>query len=506
MTATDPPLTVEVAAPLTKRQLYVMFAGVMTGMALAALDGTIVNTALSTIVGELGGVTAYTWVGTAYLLTSTAATPLFGKLSDLYGRRLLFEIAIGTFVVGSLLCGLAQDMTQLVLARGVQGIGGGGLFALTFTIIGDAVSPRERGRYVGFITSVFTVCSVIGPLLGGFFVDHLTWRWIFLVNVPLGAIAMAVSHRALRLPFVRQQRAVDYVGATLVVGAVTALVLMLSWTSDEFGWTSTATVAMGVLTVVLTTVFVWWEGRTPEPIIPLRLLRIDVVRTVVPLVAIATGVMFGANAFLPLFLQGVTGVSPTRSGLLLIPFAVGVAASATIIGRRTTQTGRYKRWPILGSASASLGLCCFLLLDDTATGLAVALVGMVLLGIGLGGIMPTGTLAVQNAIEWQDLGAGTSLVTFMRSLGGAVGLAAYGAVFNANLDPTVPTELIRAPREIRNLPPVQREQALDALASAITSTFRWALPVMLGALLLSFFVPERPLRGTSAMQRGHGGN
>jgi EmrB/QacA subfamily drug resistance transporter len=503
VTATDPALTTDGAAPLTKRQLYVMFAGVMTGMALAALDGTIVNTALTTIVGELGGVTAYAWVGTAYLLTSTAATPLFGKLSDLYGRRLLFEIAIGTFVVGSLLCGVAQDMTQLVVARGVQGVGGGGLFALTFTIIGDAVSPRERGRYVGFITSVFTVCSVIGPLLGGFFVDHLTWRWIFLVNVPLGAVAMAVSHRALRLPFVRQQRAIDYVGAALVVGAVTALVLALSWTSDEFGWTSGATLGLGILTVVLTTAFVWWEGRTPEPIIPLRLLHIDVVRTVVPLVAIATGVMFGANAFLPLFLQGVTGVSPTQSGLLLIPFAVGVAGSATLIGRRTTATGRYKIWPIVGTASASVGLCCFLLLDDSALGIAAALVGMVFLGVGLGGIMPTGTLAVQNAIEWQDLGAGTSLVTFMRSLGGAVGLAAYGAVFNANLDSNVPNELVRAPREIRNLPPAQRDQALDVLANAIVSTFRWALPVMLGAFVLSFFVPERPLRGTSAMQRGH---
>ena len=281
-TLTSTPMGVEI----TKRQLYLVFAGVISGLALSALDGTIVNTALATIVGELGGIKYYAWVGTAYMLTSTTSTPLFGKLSDLYGRRRLFQAAIVIFATGSVLCGIAQSMWQLVVARGVQGIGGGGLMAVAFAIIGDVVAPRERGKYMGLITSIFTFSSVVGPLIGGFIVDNTSWRWIFLVNVPVAMVAIAITNKSLRLPFARQQRKVDFLGATLLVFSVTTLLLGLSWTGDEYGWLSAPTIAFFAAAIVGTVAFIRWEAVAPEPIIPLSMLRIDTVKVVVPLMKI----------------------------------------------------------------------------------------------------------------------------------------------------------------------------------------------------------------------------
>jgi EmrB/QacA subfamily drug resistance transporter len=492
-------------APLSRRQIHTIFAGIMTGLALSALDGTIVNTALTTIVGDLGGLDAYTWIGTSYLLTTTAATPLFGKLSDLYGRRQMFQAAIVTFMIGSLACALAPSMSHLVMARALQGIGGGGLGAMAFVIIGDVVPPRERGRYVGFITSVFAVASVAGPLLGGFFVEHLSWRWIFLVNVPLGVVALVVTTSALRLPLARREHVIDWVGSASLVLAVSALVLGLSWSAGHYGWSHPATVGLLVAAAVLTGVFIWWERRAREPILPLRLFGNDTFRVSMPMMLAVGAVMFGSAAFLPLFLQGVTGVSPTASGLLLLPLMAGVTVAAIAAGRLTTRTGRYRLWPILGSALGAVGLLGLSFLDDSGRGLAVGLVAMTILGAGLGMIMPTSTLAVQNAVDWQDLGIATSMVTFFRSLGGVVGLAAFGAIMNARIDGRIDAALVQAPREIRDLPEDVRTTVLDVLADGITTVFKAAVPLMLIALVLACRIREIPLRETAPVQDGAGG-
>jgi EmrB/QacA subfamily drug resistance transporter len=485
---------------ITKRQLYMVFGGVISGLALSALDGTIVNTALATIVGELGGIKYYAWVGTAYMLTSTTSTPLFGKLSDLYGRRILFQAAIIIFAIGSVLCGISQTMWQLVVSRGVQGIGGGGLLAVAFAIIGDVVAPRERGKYMGLITSIFTFSSVVGPLLGGFIVDNTSWRWIFLVNVPVAAVAIVITNKALKLPFVRQPRKVDFMGAALLVFAVTSLLLGLSWTGDEYGWTSTPTLAFFAAAIVGTVLFIRWEAKAPEPIIPLSMLTIDTVKVVVPLMILIGAVFYGANAFMPLFLQGVTGVSATNSGLLLVPMAVSVAITATWVGRITSRTGTYKMWSPLGCAVSVVGFGMASFLDSSNGYVYLAMAASFILGIGMGMIMPTGTLAVQNAVEPKEMGTASSVVVFMRQLGGAVGLAAYGALFANQLNGRIDPELVQAPRMIRELPSPVREQALDALTHAIVIVFRAAVPLVVIGFVVALAMPNRPLRSAPAMK------
>jgi EmrB/QacA subfamily drug resistance transporter len=496
--------TAAASAPLTKRQLYTVFAGIMTGIALSALDTNIVGVALPTIVGDLGGLSQIAWVGTAYLLTSTAATPLFGKLSDLYGRRELFQVAIATFVAGSLACGLSRTMLQLVLARGLQGVGGGGLMAMSFVIIGDVVPPRERGRYVGLITSVFALCSVAGPLIGGFFVDHLTWRWIFVINVPLGVVAMVVTSSALRLPFTRRQHRVDFLGAALLIAAVTSLILMATWAGEgKYSWGSPVTIGLGGASLVLGGVFVWWETKAAEPIVPMRLFDNEIVRVIVPMMITMGSMMFGASSFLPLFLQAVDGVSATQSGLLLLPLMVGVTIASISTGRVTAITGRYKVWPIVGTALAVIGtiLLATGLTPDTSR--AYVGVAMLCIGLGFGCTMPTATLAVQNSVHWRDLGVASALVSFFRSLGGAVGLAVYGAVFNARITSSgIDERLLQAPSQIEDLPPSTRDPVITALADAVQFLFVVSVPVVAVAFALSWFVKEIPLRETSAIQSG----
>ncbi|SCL17575.1 drug resistance transporter, EmrB/QacA subfamily [Micromonospora rhizosphaerae] len=433
-------------------QIRLLMFGLMTGMLLAALDQTIVGTALPTIVGELGGINHYSWVVTAYLLASTASTPLYGKMADLYGRRPVFIFSIGTFLLGSLLAGLSQNMTQLIVTRGVQGLGAGGLMTLAFTIISDVVSPRERGRYQGLFGAVFGISSVAGPLVGGYFAET-NWRWIFYINVPLAILAIVVCYHVMRLiPFERREHAIDWLGAGLLVAGVSCLLLALSWGGNRYAWSSGVIIGLFVAGAVFGVLFVLQEARVPEPILPLRLFR-QATFTLANLAGFVLGlVMFGSIIFIPLYLQIVKGASPTRSGLLMLPMMAGIIFTSVLTGRAMSQIGRYKWFPVTGSVVLLAGMLLFTRLH-VETSLWVAFGFMVVIGVGLGLCMQSLILAVQNAVAPRDLGAGTSSATFFRSLGGSFGVAILGAVLSSQLTGQLADRL---PGAIAQLPPDQR--------------------------------------------------
>ncbi|MGC5017072.1 MDR family MFS transporter [Micromonospora sp. DT47] len=437
---------------LNTRQIRLLMFGLMTGMLLAALDQTIVGTALPTIVGELGGINHYSWVVTAYLLASTASTPLYGKMADLYGRRPVFLFSIGTFLLGSLLAGLSQDMTQLIVTRGIQGIGAGGLLTLAFTIISDVVSPRERGRYQGLFGAVFGVSSVAGPLVGGYFAET-NWRWIFYINVPLAILAIVVCYHVMRLiPFERREHAIDWIGAGLLVAGVSCLLLALSWGGTQYAWGSGVIVGLFVAGAVLGVLFVLQEARVPEPILPLRLFRSATFALANSAGFVLGLVMFGSIIFIPLYLQIVKGASPTRSGLLMLPMMAGIIVTSVLTGQAMSRIGRYKWFPVAGSVVLLAGMLLFTRLQ-VDTSLWVAFGYMVVIGVGLGLCMQSLILAVQNAVDVRDLGAGTSSATFFRSLGGSFGVAILGAVLSSRLTAQLADRL---PGAIAQLPPDQR--------------------------------------------------
>ena len=505
------PVAAAAPVPLTHRQILVVFSGLMAGMLLAALDQTIVSTALPTIVGELGGLDHLSWVVTAYLLTTTASTPLYGKLSDIYGRRLMFQTAIVIFVIGSMLCGLSQGMLQLIVFRGIQGIGAGGLMAMAFAIIGDIISPRERGRYTGYLGAVFAVASVAGPLLGGFFVDNLSWRWVFYVNVPIGAVALVITSSVLRLPFVRRDHTIDFAGAGLLVAAVSTLLLALVWGGSEYPWGSSTIIGLFAASAVLTGLFLWWEHRAAEPILPLRLFRGRVFSTGVGLSFLLGGAMFGAIVFLPLFLQVATGASATNSGLLLLPLMAGLMTTSITSGRVIARTGRYKRWPIAGMAIAAAGMYLLSTMDPQTSRLTSALY-MVVVGLGLGMVMQVLVLAVQNGAEFADLGVVTSSVNFFRSLGGSFGVSVFGVVFATLLEDKlvelIPAELLdgagfspdsltASPAQIRALPPAILDPVTTAMSESITAVFLLVVPLLVVGVVVALAMPELPLKDTA---------
>ncbi|MEU0113904.1 MDR family MFS transporter [Streptomyces bobili] len=489
--------------------VLVSIGALLLGMLLAALDQTIVSTALPTIVSDLGGMEHLSWVVTAYLLASTAATPLWGKLGDQYGRKRLFQIAIVIFLIGSALCGMAQNMPQLIGFRALQGLGGGGLMVLSMAIVGDIVPPRERGRYQGLFGAVFGATSVLGPLLGGLFTEHLSWRWVFYVNLPLGAVALAVIAAVLRIPRKSAKHVIDYLGTLLIASVATCLVLVASLGGTTWGWGSPQIVGLAVLGVVLAFVFVAVERRAAEPVLPLKLFRIRTFTLSAVISFIVGFAMFGAMTYLPTFLQVVQGVSPTLSGVHMLPMVAGLLLASTASGQIVSRTGRWKVFPVTGTAVTAIGLLLLHQLDEHSS-TAVMSAFFFVFGLGLGLVMQVLVLIVQNAVSYEDLGVATSGATFFRSIGASFGVAIFGTVFTnrlgdkladafrgVNLPSAVSLDALEAdPRVIGELPAALRPQVLHAYASSITDVFLYAAPVALLGFVLAWFLKEDPLRGS----------
>ncbi len=433
---------------LTHRQILLIFSGLMLGMFLAALDQTIVGTALPTIVNSLHGLNHISWVVTAYLLTSTISTPLYGKLSDQFGRKFLFQFAIVVFLIGSVLAGLSQNMLQLIAFRGVQGLGAGGLMAMAFTIIADVVSPRERGRYQGYFGATFALSSVAGPLLGGVFTDNLSWRWIFYVNVPIGIVALVVTSSQLKLPFRRAAHKIDFLGAALMLVGVTAALLVTVWGGTQYPWGSSVIVGLGVAALILIVAFILWERRAAEPILPPSLFHIGIFRVASSASFLLSMIMYGAIIYLPLYLQLVDGVSAMVSGLLMIPMMVGVLGASILSGQLVSRTGRYKVFPVVGSVLVVVGMWLLSHLGLGTSHVTMSLYVLVL-GAGMGMTMQVMVLATQNSVPASQIGTATAAVTFFRSLGGAFGTSLFGAIFIAGLSHWIPV-LVPGPPPTRS--------------------------------------------------------
>jgi EmrB/QacA subfamily drug resistance transporter len=489
------------------REVLSILGGILLGMMLAALDQSIVATALPAIAGDLQGLEHLSWIVAGYLLTSTASTPIYGKLSDLYGRRLMLQTAIAVFVAASLLCALAQDMTELIVARALQGLGGGGLISMAQAIIADVVAPRERGRYQGYLSGVWATASVAGPVLGGVFVDHLSWRWVFLINLPLGAAAFVLCRRALaRLAVRRTRRRIDYLGAALLTLTVTDLLLVASWGGTTFAWSAPIMLALMAAAPPLAAVCVLQELRAPEPILPPRLFADPVIRLANLVSFMVAMAMFGAIVLLPVFLQLVTGVGAGRSGILLIPLMGGTVIGAFTSGRLMRRTGRYKAFPLIGLTMATLAFA-LLATMDAATAPAFAMVYMGVLGIGIGMSMPVMLVAVQNAAEARDIGIATATVAFFRSLGGSFGAAILWSVLLAALARSLAaagggalgTALLQGgPAAMAALPVAQRALLMPALTRAFHLAFALSAAIAAASVVTTLFLEERPLRRSTA--------
>ncbi|KOU12084.1 MFS transporter [Streptomyces sp. WM6368] len=492
----------------TSREVLVSIGALLLGLLIAALDQTIVSTALPTIVSDLGGMAHLSWVVTAYMLAATAATPLWGKLGDQYGRKRLFQYAIVLFLVGSALCGLAQDMPQLIGFRALQGLGGGGLIVLSMAIVGDIVPPRERGKYQGLFGGVFGATSVLGPLLGGLFVDNLSWRWVFYINLPIGLVALVVIAAVLHIPKRSAKHTIDYLGTFLIACVATCLVLVASL-GATWGWGSARIIGVAVLGAVLLAVFLLVERKAVEPVLPLGLFRIRTF-TLCSVISFVVGfAMFGAMVYLPTFLQVVQGVSPTMSGVHMLPMVIGMLISSTVSGQIVSRTGRWKVFPIAGTGVTAIGLLLLHQLHRTSSTWEMSIYFFVF-GAGLGLVMQVLVLVVQNSVSYADLGVATSGATFFRSIGASFGVAIFGTVFTNQLDDKLATALAGVtlpagasiaqleadPRAISALPSGLQPQVLDAYATAITDVFLYAVPIVLVAFVIAWFLKEDKLRAS----------
>jgi EmrB/QacA subfamily drug resistance transporter len=509
-----------VAEQITKRRLWVILGALLLGMLLAALDQTIVSTALPTIVGDLHGGSHLAWVVTAYLLSSTVSTPLWGKLGDQYGRKFFFQTAIVIFVVGSALSGFSHTMTELILFRAVQGLGGGGLLVGAQTIIGDVVSPRERGRYMGLFGAMFGVATVIGPLIGGLCVTYLSWRWVFYINLPLGILALFVTGAVLPGTLRRVHHTIDYLGTLTLSGSATLLILFASLGGISWPWGSDQSIGLAVGGVVLALLFLVVEHRAKEPVIPLKLFRVRVFSAASAIGFVMGFAMYGALTFLPLFLQNVKNVSPTLSGFRLLPLMFGMLGAAITSGRLVTRWGRYRVFPIVGTALMTVGAFLMSLIGEH-TGAWVMAGYMFVFGVGLGLIMQVLVVAVQNAVSYEDLGVATSNATFFRMIGGSFGTSVFGAIYanvlshklapvlaslpksasHVNLETQDPTAL----HELAHLLPAIYDKVIAAITSSVQTVFLVAVPIAFLAFLLSWLLPELPLRkSVSTVDLGEG--
>lgn len=489
-------------AEISPRKVRMVFLGLMLTLLLAALDQMIVATALPKIVGELHGLEKMSWAVTAYLLASTIALPLYGKLGDLLGRKGVFQFAIVVFIIGSALAGWSRTMDELIAFRAVQGIGGGGLMIGVQAIIADIVPARERGRYMGLIGAVFGLASVAGPLLGGFFTDHASWRWCFYINVPFGLVTLAVIAVVLKLPRPAVRPRLDVLGAVLLAAASTCLVLVTSWGGTEYAWGSRTILGLAAGAVLTTALFVAAEHRAAEPIIPLRLFR-DSVFNVTGLVGAVVGIaLFGAASYLPTYLQMVDGASATESGLLMLPMMMGIVGGSVVSGRLITRTGRYRIYPIVGSAVSVVGMWLLSLLEADTSPLAYSFYQAVL-GIGIGLVMSVLVLAVQNSVRPSDLGTATSANNYFRQIGGSVGAAVFGTLFAGRLSdalgvrlPTgaeLPDPESITPQIVHAMEPALRDAYIQAYVDAMPRIFLYLVPVLVLGLILAFFLKEKPL-------------
>jgi EmrB/QacA subfamily drug resistance transporter len=499
--------------PVAASRLRVIFAGLMLVMLLAALDQTIVATALPTIVGDLGGLNHLAWVTSAFLLAQTAVTPIYGKLGDLYGRKRILQTAVVLFMVGSALCGLADGMTELIAFRAVQGLGAGGLIVLTQAVVGDVVPPRERGRYQGLFGAVFGVASIAGPLLGGVIVQAVSWRWIFYVNLPLGCVALGVLAVTLPSTEAPSRPAIDYLGASLLAAALSAIVLVASLGGTTWPWGSAQTILVALAGILLLGAFIAAERSAREPVLPLRLMRNRVFAVGSTLSLIVGFAMFGSITFLPLYFQTVDAASPSGAGLRLTPMMAGLLVMSIGSGQLIARRGRYRIFPIIGTAFMAIGL---LLLSRLAVGTSTVISSLYLLvlGVGLGSVMQVLVLAVQNAVDYEVLGAATSGVTLFRGVGGSLGAAVFGTIFSSRLTSGLHGALTGSigqqvgsggrltGAQVQHLPAAARHAYESAYVHALQPVFVAAAGVAMVGFALAWLLPEHPLRETAVTSRG----
>lgn len=497
---------------LSHRQILVIYSALMLGMLLAALDQTIVSTALPTIVGDLGGLNDYSWPVTAYLLASTISQPVYGKLGDLYGRKRLFQFAILIFLVGSVLCGTSQSMIELSSYRGLQGLGAGGLMVGALSIIGDIVPPRERGRYQGYMGGVFALASVVGPLIGGFLTQQASWRWVFYVNLPVGAIALVVVAVVLQGSTERRSHRIDYEGVVALVVGAGLVTLGLTWGGTQYPWGSWQVIGCFVVGIVGVAAFLAVERRAVEPLIPLQLFRISIFSTTSTMAFLVGMAMFGSLIYLSVFLQVVHGVTPAAAGLKLLPLMAGVVGGSIGAGRTISKIGRYRMFPIAGTALMAIGIFLFSQIGVSTPYLALC-GAMLVLGLGVGLVMPVLVLAVQNAVPPSDLGTATAASVFFRSIGASFGVAIFGAIFanrlgywlskdlpaSAHLSTKGANALLHStPAALKNLPPAIHSGLIHAFASSLHTVYLWAVPFAIVAFLVSLLLREVPLREQGA--------